>query len=114
MSRASSEDGEREPEAEFLQDPVAAEEERPEDHDHDAGGGRDDPPLLAWPSGDGLVVAQGGLAGQGGQLAGLGVVQVVPFLLHPADQEHLVVHGQPEEHGEQEDRDERVDRPGAG
>jgi hypothetical protein len=72
-------------------------------------------PLLAWP----VVTAwwlrrAAGPAGQGGQLAGLGVVQVVPFFLDAADQVNLVVHGQAEEHGEQEDRDERVDRPGPG
>ena len=108
------EDGEAEAEAEFLQDPLAAEQERPEDQDHDAGRGRDDLAALGLAGGDRLVVAPGGPAAKGGQLTVGRVVQVVPFLLDPADQVHLVVHGQPEQHGEQQDRDERVDRPGPG
>src|ERR1019366_6569969 len=37
------------------------------------------------------------------------VVVEEPLLVHPADQEHLVVHGQPEEDGEQQDGNEDLD-----
>ena len=87
------EHGECEAEAEFLQHPLAAEQERPEDQDHDAGRGRDDRAALGLAAGDRLVVARGRPAAEGIQVAGLGVVQVVPFLLDPADQVYLVVHG---------------------
>jgi len=60
--------------------------------------GRDDLAALGLADGDRLVVAPGGPAGQRGQFNVTGVVQVVPFLLDPADQIYLVVHGQAEEH----------------
>src|SRR6185437_11732684 len=63
-------DGEAEREAELGQDPVAAEQERPEDQDHDAGRARDDPAAAGQADGDGLVVAPGGAGAQGGQVMG--------------------------------------------
>ena len=35
-----------------------------------------------------------------------------PLLVHPADQEHLVVHGQAEQDGQRHHRQEGLDRPG--
>ena len=37
------------------------------------------------------------------------VLHVVPRLAHPRDEEHLVIHREPEQHGEQEDRDPAFD-----
>ena len=50
----------------------------------------------------------------GGQPAGYrgGVAPAVPLLPYPGDQEHLVVHGEPEQQREQHNRDPRVDRRG--
>jgi hypothetical protein len=99
-----------EAEAELLQDPLAPQKERPEDHDHDSDRGRDDRAAPGLADGDRQVIVPGGPPAEGGQLTGLGVVQVVPLLLDPADQVYLVVHGQAEEHGEHDHRDEGVDR----
>src|ERR1700689_5584232 len=51
-----NEDGEGEPEAELLEEAVAAEEEGPEDQDHDAGGGDDDAVALGLAERDSQVV----------------------------------------------------------
>jgi len=60
------EDGEPEAEAELLQNPLAAEQERPEDQDHDAGRGRDDLAALGLADGDRHVVAPGCSAAERG------------------------------------------------
>jgi hypothetical protein len=70
-------DGEAEREAELLEDPVAAEQERPEDQDHDAGRAGDDPAAVGQARRDGLVVAPRAAAAQPGQAVGAGGRHVV-------------------------------------
>ena len=75
---------------------LAHEHEREEDGDHDRRGGGDDA------GGVGLADAHG---------RALSPVRD-PFLVHPADQEHLVVHGQAEQDRAEHHRQERLDRAG--
>ena len=84
--------------ADHLDGAVGGDHERGEDHDHDGGRGAD------GPAGDRLADPDGGVV----------IPQPQPFLVHAADQEHLVVHGEPEEHREHQDRHQRGDRPGVG
>jgi hypothetical protein len=65
-----------------------------EDHDHHGGS-----PAITRPVR--ITFADGGGA----------VAALEPLLVYPGDQEHLVVHRQPEEDREQEHGDEGVDRP---
>ena len=93
--RGVDEDRAREPDAEQLDDDVVAEHERQEERAHDRGGGGDD--------------ARGGRQAVGD---GLGVVAGAQVLLaDPRQQEHLVVHREPEQDREHHDRQERLDRP---
>jgi len=84
-------DGGGEPDAELRDDPLTAEDEGDEDGDHDGGGGGDDPSRLGLADVDRARVVLG----------------VHPLLVHPADQEHLVVHGQAEQHGKHTEDDEQ-------
>jgi hypothetical protein len=52
------EDGEAEPEAELLEQVMAARQEGAEDQDHDPRGGGDDAGAVGLPGGDGAVVTQ--------------------------------------------------------
>ena len=60
-------------------------------------------PLLAWPATMARWLRWAAVAPR--------ARAALPFLLDAADQVHLVVHGQAEEHGEDQDRQERVDWP---
>jgi hypothetical protein len=73
---------------------VLAEDERDEHRHHDRGSRGDDPSGLGQAVGDGEGV----------------VTAPVVLLLDPRDQEHLVVHGQPEQ--DREDPDRQEDRHG--
>ena len=114
MTRASTSTENPSPKPNSSQDPVVAEQERPEDHDHDARRGRDDPAALGLAEDDRQVVAHRAPPGACRRTSDLGEAQAAPLFLHPADGEDLVVHGQPEEHGEHDHREERLDRPGSG
>ena len=91
--RRVEQDRRREPEAELLQPDEAARDEPGERRDHDDRRGRDDASRVLEAVRDRRLV----------------VVAAVPLLADPREQEHLVVHRQPEEEREQEDRDPRVD-----
>jgi hypothetical protein len=93
---ASRKHGDGEPESEELDLADVLEHERPEDHDHDRRGGRDDP------CGRGQAVGH-----RGRRVAG-----AVVLLADAGEHEHLVVHRQSEHDGEEHEGDERVDRPG--
>jgi len=85
-------DPDREPERDGLDDALAERHEEREHRDHDQGGcdhhlGGVDEALLD----------------------GRGAVAVDPLLPHAGGQEHLVVHGQPEEDAHEDDREERDD-----
>ena len=83
------------PDAELLDHPVAAEDERGEDQDHDQRGGGDR------------------LAGGGQPVAHGDAVVAARFRYSSCmrrHQEHLVVHGQAEEDGEEHDGQEGLDR----
>src|SRR5215472_19275551 len=89
-------DGGCEADAELGDVPLAGEREYQEYADHDGGRCGDDPCCLC-------------LAGADGAPA---VAAVDPFLVYPADQEYLVVHGQAEQDGQRNWRQERFDGAG--
>src|SRR5215218_3186253 len=91
--RRVDEDRHREAEAELLQADHAARDEARERGDHDDRGRAHDPAGALEPEPDRAHV----------------VVGLVPGLAHARDQEDLVVHGEAEEHREEEDRDPRLD-----
>ena len=74
--RGVDRDRDRHPEADRLDDHDVSEREREEDADHDGGGTGDDPADLLEALGDGVAV----------------VVRAVVLLLHPAEEQDLVVH----------------------
>ena len=88
-------DRERHPDAERLDQDDVGERERGRDDDDDQRRGRHDPAAPLEAAGDRLLV----------------VVGPVPDLLHPRQQEHLVVHRQPEQHAEQDHRLGGLDEP---
>jgi hypothetical protein len=82
-------------EPELLQEPLGAEQEATADHHHDRRHGGDHPP-------------------GGGQALPVGawcVADLLPLLVHAGEQEHPIVHREPEHDGEDHHRDERLDRP---
>ena len=81
--------------ADGLRDRVDLQDEAAEHRDHDQRGRRDNPSALAESGDD--------------RLPGLPRVDVA--LAHPRDEEDLVVHGEAEQHTDQEDRQEARDRP---
>ena len=82
------EDGGCQSDAEHLAEDVLAEHEGEEHGDHHGGAGGDDPGGLGEPVGDGERVVAG----------------LVVLLLDPRQQEHLVVHREPEQDREDPDR----------
>ena len=82
------EDREREPESEFLENPVAAEQEGSEDEDHDECGAGDDLAALGLAGGDRLMVVPG-REDSGGEGMAAGGVQALPFLLDARDEVDL-------------------------
>ena len=86
----------RQDDSEQLYHALAAKHERAEHQHHDRGGGGD-------------RSAGGGQAVRDGRAI---VATAVPFLEDPADQEHLVVHGEAEQDREHEHGHERLDRTG--
>ena len=91
---ASRDHGDGEADAELLDRRVAVQEEAPEDEHHDGGGRGDHARARHEPADDAAAV----------------VLPGVDVLLDLAHEEHLVVHRQPEEDGEHEERDVGDDR----
>src|SRR5215211_2749788 len=91
--RRIDEDGKRQTEAELLQPRHAADDEAAERDRHHERGRSDETagPLESERDGAGVVVPR------------------VPLLAHPRNEKHLVVHREPEQRREEEDRDPGVD-----
>ena len=89
-------DGAGEPDAEQLDHPLTAEHERREHQEHDRRRRGD------------RAAGRGQAVGDRGAV----VPAPMPLLVDAADQEHLVVHREPEQDREHDHRQERLDRPG--
>src|SRR5205823_6928049 len=87
-------DGQGQPKTDRLDQHYVGEAEGEEDRHHDGGGARDQTAALLQSIGDGLA----------------GVTAAPVLLLDPADQEHLVIHGEPEDEAEEQDRNGGIER----
>ena len=95
--RRVDDDSDSKAEAELLELQHIRDQEAAEDRSHDGGAGGDLPGRSIEADGDGVIVVPASL----------------PLLLHPSDEEDLVVHGKSEEQGKDRNGEERLQRPHA-